>query len=1289
VTTTHSGIEETETQSSIDWRGGVAWDEFFREKGQPGGAELFFATSRLGVRLGELVFATMVAVRRVDNNKLIYPYINIILPPGGEATPALVLAWIERAFARIRGGIALDAQEHAIVDKRVRVVTSANLHAQSAVSEIRVDVGPTLNVVVEASRYRDQGTDFDFDPAGPWKTDHDLWAPHLAWLVNSLVNKVRSTESVVFVEVGDGLPLNADARKLFDDMDDVGYISLESSDENSDIAAVFEFANRCLGLAVSGEVRQALLEIDNAEVLTPGQKVSIKVQVLNRSGHAVQAAAEIRIAIDAHTEIDSRTLLGFSAIAHKGGEQELAKEILSIVPIQTLGEEALELVLKLTCELGLESSADEAAELLHQRWPAALGLRDNTLDALKDLCAPPEPGKVRSVCGFPAQVRDLAQWLHNVFDTQLPDLDSLLDEGKAIAGPNAAAMQLCLAYGMSQRGLTKETLILANPSGLDGRAARFAAGLLVASMERYFLDSPGTRAPVELLSDAALDVIRYLSKNPIDQWTTATFARVLAPETSGHTGMALLVHSALRLAKHGTEVTDVSRLDVEPASSDQLMQFVVASTKSLAAVGNELERWIIPDELLVPSADALLASLLAMIDEGLRHDSDEADRKTFDMLASFGVAIAKRSNLPNTDLTILRIWGGRVSGVHSPQRGRDLAQMLLESAGCDPVRCRLAWFGYGDIYLRGRNTLEGLLGLCCAMATCAALPARESADEVGALMRALRDAGMVELSDEVLPVWKRVMEKAGASDRDFNRAETARLSTAMRRIFTNRSDIATQLPTLVRETSENLAKAMELADNPLPAALALGQIRNFARTFKVDVVEEDFDILAKAREQLEGISAEIYDLVVEATTPAKLAHYTRSLDRARFSGDVGHDVKVVTLVAHRLLADRYVLRDAESVLYASELLTELCLTPGSDDEPASALAPWWPEAVEAPAELATALSQMGIDVGVLATNSDDRVIASFAHRGKLNTPKEIAEAQFSMSYFRTWSRRFPFEYGFDRDSFDNTFFDTMERLQTGFDLRGPTVFVCETQLQQLPPNIFMHDGGFAGRQQPVAMAPSLTWLSRAVAARPGRFGPSVAWVSDAANPGADNTLNFLASLLHDTCNRHGIALERTTTPPATLVNAELAIVGAHGGLSDGNHFFRVVADEGDTRMTAKTLAQALDHCNVAVLFVCSGGRMDKHPLSNAVLGLPKDLLNGGRQAVVASPWPLDARVPGHWLGTFLDAWNMGDTLMVANFKANQEVARRMGENPAHCLAMTVYGNPLVTRTSCLGLSFEN
>jgi hypothetical protein len=76
--------------------------------------------------------------------------------------------------------------------------------------------------------------------------------------------------------------------------------------------------------------------------------------------------------------------------------------------------------------------------------------------------------------------------------------------------------------------------------------------------------------------------------------------------------------------------------------------------------------------------------------------------------------------------------------------------------------------------------------------------------------------------------------------------------------------------------------------------------------------------------------------------------------------------------------------------------------------------------------------------------------------------------------------------------------------------------------------------------------------------------------------------------------------------------------------------------------------------------------------------LAKQIVDRGCSAVVASPWPLDARVPSHWLPTFLDRWAQGATLSQANFDANQNVDLRFSYDPARGLAMTVFGNPLLS-----------
>jgi CHAT domain-containing protein len=138
-------------------------------------------------------------------------------------------------------------------------------------------------------------------------------------------------------------------------------------------------------------------------------------------------------------------------------------------------------------------------------------------------------------------------------------------------------------------------------------------------------------------------------------------------------------------------------------------------------------------------------------------------------------------------------------------------------------------------------------------------------------------------------------------------------------------------------------------------------------------------------------------------------------------------------------------------------------------------------------------------------------------------------------------------------------------------------------------------------------------------------------------------------------------------------------VAAHGGIAPGGRFFQVVANDADLRLTSAALSKALDGVELVILFVCSGGRFDRHPFANTTVGIARDLLNRGCTTVIASPWPLDARVPSHWLPKFLELWETGHSVIDANFEANRAVEKAMGNAPARCLAMTVVGDPLLAK----------
>jgi hypothetical protein len=110
------------------------------------------------------------------------------------------------------------------------------------------------------------------------------------------------------------------------------------------------------------------------------------------------------------------------------------------------------------------------------------------------------------------------------------------------------------------------------------------------------------------------------------------------------------------------------------------------------------------------------------------------------------------------------------------------------------------------------------------------------------------------------------------------------------------------------------------------------------------------------------------------------------------------------------------------------------------------------------------------------------------------------------------------------------------------------------------------------------------------------------------------------------------------------------------------------------------LSGALANVGAVVLFVCSGGRVDEHPGASTTVGLVKQLLDRGCHAVIAPPWPLDASVPPRWLPTFLEFWTSGAPVIDACFEANEAVRQQLSDDPGKDLAMTVFGDPLLSRS---------
>ena len=394
-----------------------------------------------------------------------------------------------------------------------------------------------------------------------------------------------------------------------------------------------------------------------------------------------------------------------------------------------------------------------------------------------------------------------------------------------------------------------------------------------------------------------------------------------------------------------------------------------------------------------------------------------------------------------------------------------------------------------------------------------------------------------------------------------------------------------------------------------------------------------------------------------------------------YSDDAGYDRTRIATLARRVLSNAETTRNPPAAAFTLEQLSDQGVgLPGSDAAPAP------PDAlcrVESAARTICDISDSGINVVQAAFDRDGTLVRTSTVNGLIQSPVREPAELFSLDQLRAWSRRYPYAYALDDQ---NVFYTTTDRLRFSDLPTGPTVLIPDTELQAFPPNLLFVNGEFAGRAQPMSSAPSVAWLS---AARPkGLIGDGriCAWIPTDPDNTAMTTLSIMAHRLAPTFEKHGIAVDHAGALPASLAGASVALIAAHGGVHPEGRYFQVVADEDGFRATAVDLAHALRKVGLVILFVCSGGRSDKHPAADTTIGLARQVLDRGSCAVIGSPWPLNSAVPVHWLPEFLSHWTNGETLVEANFKANRAVDAALSLNPADSLAMTVFGNPLLRFT---------
>ncbi|WP_312682201.1 CHAT domain-containing protein [Stenotrophomonas chelatiphaga] len=239
--------------------------------------------------------------------------------------------------------------------------------------------------------------------------------------------------------------------------------------------------------------------------------------------------------------------------------------------------------------------------------------------------------------------------------------------------------------------------------------------------------------------------------------------------------------------------------------------------------------------------------------------------------------------------------------------------------------------------------------------------------------------------------------------------------------------------------------------------------------------------------------------------------------------------------------------------------------------------------------------------------------------------------------------------------------------------------LAEPKLLQVPLNLVPKGDQFLGQSCAIGFIPSLTWL-KASRAKPRLKGAKrLAWISDPGDQVGNSALSAVLVRTSNAFEDHGFEVNTDGSVPETLTEASIAVIAAHGSVGADGRFLHRVSDEGTLTLTPRNLSRALAGTELVILFVCSGGRVDRHPHANTAAGLPKQLLVAGSRVVIASPWPISPIFTGRWLEAFMAGWEDGLTAMDATHLANKRLEAQFGIVPQYALAMTAYEDVLMTK----------
>lgn len=1007
--------------------------------------------------------------------------------------------------------------------------------------------------------------------------------------------------------------------------------------------------------------------IDNLPSSFDAEKPILRSQIFRELGAWQHARDEFRNLEFMHA--DPSTLLRWADTAQYAGAIEEADGMVRQALDHLTSLEGLEDALRITLEIGDCELIKSIVERLQDKFSESKALRRHLIEVAA-LTGRYEAAA--NLCSGQSHLRDeetLYEALEVGLSKPFPDYEAVIQSIETLRADLKDSGRVALIRESLVRNpetalslLQKRTLMMEEE-----------AWLLLAAIESILTKGSGG-TNIKVLLPAVQIAITYLSMHPSNFRMRNRLIHILSPEVCGLRGVALLAaivqgstirkldiveKGQIRALSFYREIAELPLFD--PASEWILSNGVMLGAK-------------LPADLVMEPRNEVARGFVNFIANEDHDLSEDTSLLFFRGMLLLGTCLAPHTDDPNSDLIMIRQAADHLVFAGHQQMARDYVENTLHIAGDDPCRIRMCWTVMSEVYNRLGSQHEALLAMACAQATNAQVDDEEALIETFVLGRIFRQLEFFNVAREVVATMRNQIQQTTMFKLNEGRIdELLFLITAQEALRSGRSEAS--LLTSIEETVIYAKKVLRRNTDTVPVTAILGQMLKYAVNAEIEPPEAATILFAELVKGLTPQQATLIRAIASVNpSPAEVFELAKGSSRTRYALDVAFDSNLATIAAIQLLSSTESLSDSAITAFAIEILSDRAVADPLVQSPLAPIAGM--SDYRDAATLARDISQLGINLLMGGIGADDHLITVSAENGKLASSHREPETIFSKRKFYNWSKQYPYDYGTNWKQ--KHFLKSTENQRVSKLPESPCVVVLTSELQQLPPNLLRAENNFAGGSVAICSAPSLSWLHAAINAPNTHAERIVAWVP------ADGSLGLLHEVsvgLHATWEKYSIQLHTTNEVPETMANSELVIVAAHGGLAPEGQYFHVISDEGDLTIHHTTLANALQNAGVAVLFVCSAGRLDKHPLGNTNLGIVKQLLNHGVSSVIAPPWPVDGDVIYDWLPEFLQHWQAGATVTNANHAANVLVAKKHPLNPGRYLAMNLYGNPLTTSRS--------